>query len=189
MLGWSEIPARLYSDLTEAERDEIELEENEERLPLSPYELSKQMVRKAEKVAPIIAEKRKQALSLMMHEDKMGQSVISSTVDEIKETRGRKSQYAVPHKDIAQALGIGEGTLVRAEQHVTAVEKYPELAGLDITQKDVLTFSDWQSVLTTPLQYHACALRSMGKPSVGAPLQNLCCKMQQGFRSMLIKLS
>ena len=172
MLGWQEIPARLYSDLTEAERDEIEREENQQRLNLSPYELSKQKVQKAEKVAPVIAEKRKQVLSLMMHEDKVGQSDISSTSDEIKNKKnpGRKSDFGAPKKDIAQALGISEGALVAAKQHVAAVEKYPELAGPGIPQKDVLTFSDWQSVLTTPLQYHACALRSMGKPSVGAPL-------------------
>ena len=167
MLGWSEIPARLYSELTDDERREIELEENLRRKDLTPYERSKTLDNLVKKAAEVLAG--------------------SAKTDRSK--GGRPSKLAVSEVAVSKRINVPQKTINDAQRHVAAVEKYPELAGLDITQKDVLTFSDWQSVLTTPLQYHACALRSMGKPSVGAPLQNLCCKMQQGFRSMLIKLS
>jgi ParB-like chromosome segregation protein Spo0J len=114
LLGWSEIPARLFQDLTDKERREIELEENMRRKDLTPYEQSKELVKKAKKIAP----------------------VISTAVVE-KDSRGRKTQHEAPKKDIAQALGIGASSLVRAEQHVAAVEKYPELSVVP-TQKDAV---------------------------------------------------
>jgi nitrogen fixation protein len=103
-LGWTEIPARLYADLTENERAEIELEENKQRLNLSPEELSKQIIYQAKNTTALLS---------------------SETED--KKPRGHKRTYDVPKKDIADALGIGVATLVAAEQHITATERYPVL--------------------------------------------------------------
>ncbi len=44
--------------------------------------------------------------------------------------------------DIAQALGKGEATLIRAEQHVSAAARYPELAAPDIPQRDALALAE-----------------------------------------------
>ena len=57
---------------------DIELEENEQRQPLTPAELSKEMVHQAGRVAP----------------------TISSAIDE-KKPQGRKRQYAAPKEDVA----------------------------------------------------------------------------------------
>jgi len=119
LLGWTEIPVRLYKDLTDQERAEMELDENRCRKDLTPFEKSKQTLRNAEVAA----------------------KVISSTVEEIKpQNAGRKSSFEVSKQEIAKSLGIGVGTLVRSEQHVEAVEKYPELASIP-TQKDALTIA------------------------------------------------
>jgi ParB-like chromosome segregation protein Spo0J len=123
-LGRAEIDARFYEELTEDERNEIELEENLQRLNLSATELSNQIVHQAIKIAPIISTKIvEKEISL-----ESGKS----------ETRGRKSAHGVPKKDIAQALGISTSTLVAAEQHVAAVEEFPEISNIP-TQKDALT--------------------------------------------------
>lgn len=116
-LGRPEIDARFYSELTEDERRELELEENLQRKDLTPFEASRQLVTKAEKVAPII--------SVTMTEKKSG------------ETRGRKSQHQAPREDIANAVGVSEATLRRAEEHVEAVIKYPELSVVP-TQKGAI---------------------------------------------------
>jgi ParB-like chromosome segregation protein Spo0J len=119
ILKWTEIPVRLYSELTEDERREIELEENLQRKDLTPYELSRAIVSEAMKVAPLI----------------------STKVVEIEKPKkaGRKSTYEAPKKDVAQAIGESTSNLVRAEQHVAAVTKYPELAVVAPTQKDAIT--------------------------------------------------
>lgn len=116
-LGWTEIDVRPYSELSDDERWEIELEENIRRKDLTPLEVSKQIAKNANKVAPFI----------------------SATVAEIKagETRGRKSKGAAPKEDVAKALGVSEGALRNAEQHVEAVTKYPELSVVP-TQKGAI---------------------------------------------------
>jgi hypothetical protein len=114
-LGWDVIDVRAYGELTEQERAEIELEENIRRKDLTPIELSKEHVRRAATVAPVI-----------------------SSVTEEKDPRGRKRQHAAPKEEIAKALGVGVGTIVRAEQHVEAAETYPELAAADIPQRDAI---------------------------------------------------
>ncbi|MDP9478042.1 MAG: ParB N-terminal domain-containing protein [Actinomycetota bacterium] len=115
-LGWSEVDARSMGELAEAELREIEAEENERRKDLTPYELSKRMVRKA----------RKEAETISTAAVEIKPEAISSPCEE-KDPRGRKSDYGVPKKDAAQAAGLSTSALVRAEQHVAAVEKYPEL--------------------------------------------------------------
>jgi hypothetical protein len=96
--------------LTEQERLEIELEEHIRRKELTPSEVSKELVRKAEKIAPVLP---------------------SAVVG--KKPRGEKRTYAAPKEDVAAALGVGKGTLVNAEQHVAAA-KYPELAAPGSTE-------------------------------------------------------
>ena len=96
----------------------IELEENEQRKDLTPGELSKQTVRKAVQVAP----------------------AISSVIEE-KKPQGRKRTYAAPKGEVAEAIGVSTGTLVNAEQHVAAMERYPELAAPDIPQRKAIAMA------------------------------------------------
>jgi ParB-like chromosome segregation protein Spo0J len=125
ILKWTEIPARLYSELTADERNQIELEENRRRKDLTPYEVSKEIVDEAKKVAPLVAAAEKDG-------------DLSSTVEDKKPRPGRRT-YEAPKKEVAKAIGESVGTLVRAEQHVAAVTKYPELAVVAPTQKDAIT--------------------------------------------------
>jgi hypothetical protein len=115
LLGWTEIDVRYKTDLSEKEKREIELEENLRRKDLTEYELSKEMVRKAKEIAPII----------------------SSKLDE-KDPRGRKSQMGAPKEDIAKAIGTSKPELVRAEQHVATAETYPFMQKPDWKQSHVL---------------------------------------------------
>ncbi len=127
-LGWSEIDARSMGELTEAELRKIEAEENLRRKDLTPYEWSKEMVRKAREAAETISnaalEIDPKDISSTV-EEKEPQVISTHCVE--KDPRGRKSDYGVPKKDAAQAAGYSASALVNAEQHVAAVDRYPEL--------------------------------------------------------------
>lgn len=56
MLGWESIEVRDLGELSEAERDEIELEENARRKDLTPYERSKTLVKLAETAQRVLKE-------------------------------------------------------------------------------------------------------------------------------------
>ncbi len=56
ILKWKEIPCRLYGDLTDKERQEIELEENIRRKDLTAAERSKTLVDLAEVAADVLRE-------------------------------------------------------------------------------------------------------------------------------------
>ena len=152
-LGRTEVEARSMGDLTDAELREIEAEENRRRKDLTPYEWSKEMVRKAREAAEVI--------SSTVEEKKP--EVISSPTEE-KDPRGRKSEYGVPKKDAAQAVGRSVGALVNAEKHVAAVEKYPELK--DVSQGRAIEVGKRLDELPEPQREEGLrALR--GEPTVG----------------------
>lgn len=119
ILGWNEIEARDYGELTDEELREIELEENLRRKDLTPYEQARELVRKAEQIAPAISDKLSE-----------------------KAPQGRKSTYGAPKEDIAQALGKSDFSIRQAEQHVAIAEEIPELQGPDWKQSYVLAFKE-----------------------------------------------
>lgn len=159
VLGWMEIPCRLYDELSEDERREIELEENVRRKDLTPFEASRQLVKQAETVAPFISD--------AVSEKKEG------------ETRGRKSHHEAPKEEIAKAIGVSDATLRRAEQHVEAVTKYPELsvvptqkAAIDAAkQLDSMPERERQSALSRLASEGGKAVAAITgkKPSTSAP--------------------
>jgi len=53
----------------------------------------------------------------------------------------QEPSYAAPKEDVAQAVGVGKATLVRAEQHVEAGTTYPELIARDIPQRDAIAMA------------------------------------------------
>jgi hypothetical protein len=121
-LGRTEIEVRVFEDLTEAERREIELEENLRRKDLTPYERSKNLVQLATSAAA------------RLHDQGQTSADFSSTVDE-KSPRGRP-QRADAEAKVAAELGVAQSTLTLAKQHTKAVARYPELQGL--TQREAL---------------------------------------------------
>lgn len=119
-LGWTEIDVRAYGDLSEAERREIELEENLRRKDLTPYERSKTMVERATVAAEALR----------------GEAEFSSHSDE-NSREGRPSKPDARDK-VASRIGIPGTTLTKAEQHVAAAEAYPFMQGPGWKQYHVL---------------------------------------------------
>jgi hypothetical protein len=118
---WAQLPdagGHYHFHQFETSVTERELEDNIQRKDLTPAELSKEMVRKAERVAPAI-----------------------STVSVEKNPQGRKRTYAAPKVDVAQAIGVSTGALVNAEQHVAAMERYLVLGGPEVSQKQALAMA------------------------------------------------
>lgn len=107
-LGHVTIPARDIGDLTAAELREIELEENIRRKDLTEYERSRFMVQRAEVVKEISRDE------------------FRSTVER-KPVDGRPAETG-SLRDVARRLGSSPQTIMRAQQHVAAVEAHPELA-------------------------------------------------------------
>lgn len=129
MLGWSMVPVTYLGDLTEAERREIELEENLRRKDLTAYEENKALVVKVERTAEAI-----------------------STKLEEKAPQGRKADYSAPKADIAQATGSSVGAIVRAEQHVETAESYPFMQSPDWSQNAVLTARKQLEAMPEPVR-------------------------------------
>ena len=110
MLGWTAAPARLFESLSDAEAREIELEENENRKDFTQAERERTF------------EKSKQ----MVEDSKTADEAISlAGKEKTKNPRGRKRKGKSTKKDIAEAMGVSEATLIHAEQHVEFAERYP----------------------------------------------------------------
>lgn len=110
-LGWDDIPVKQVGALTDAERREIELEENLRRKDLTPNERSRTMVRLAETAREISA------------------TEIRSTPE--RNPGGGRPAEVGSYRDVAERIGVPVTTVHRAEQHVAAVQKYPELGPLN----------------------------------------------------------
>lgn len=116
ILKWSEMPARLYSELSEDERREIELEENLRRKDLTPYERSKNIVSLAGLAARQAADVRNWPETELRAESAQN----SKSAGRPKEPTSKRS--------VADKIGIPEATIRDAEKHVEAVTRYPELS-------------------------------------------------------------
>jgi ParB/RepB/Spo0J family partition protein len=121
MLKWKTIAASLLDQLTPTELREIELEENENRKPLTERERAR-----------TLASSKK-----LVENAKRAGEVISTTPVE-KDSRGRKPEHGAPKKDIAEALGVSPMTLVHAEQHISTAAQFPFMQGNQWRQSDVL---------------------------------------------------
>jgi ParB-like chromosome segregation protein Spo0J len=108
-LGWTEIPCRLFRDLSEDERLEIELEENLQRKDLTPFEQSKNLVQISQVAEKII------------------QSEFSGISRNNSEAKPGRPPKPVSEDKVAERIGVDRKTVSNAKQHVKAVETYPEL--------------------------------------------------------------
>lgn len=116
MLGWESVDVRDLGELSDAERAEIELEENARRKDLTPYERSKTLVRLAETAKTVLKEQA-----------------------EFRPDSGRNSMGRPPEpaseRAVAERIGVPRQTIQKAQQHVAAAEKYPELQAPTVTQQ------------------------------------------------------
>lgn len=142
LLGWAEIDVRFYEDLTEEERWAIELEENLHRKDLTEYERSKTLVALAETARELAQQEQTGTVTASEEKEVPRQASLPeepeafrSTVERKSRDRGRPKEPG-SYRDVAQHTGIPVATMKRAEAHVAAVEKYPELQGM--TQAEAL---------------------------------------------------
>lgn len=138
LLGWETIECHDIGEVSEAWREEVELAENEDRKDLTPYERAKSTVAEARRVAPRISAKLAENAQLHHGEDKA-------------ERPGRRT-YEAPKSDVAEAIGVSVGKLVKDEQHVAAAEKYPELQASEISQRTAIEIAKSLDVLPEPVR-------------------------------------
>jgi len=103
-LGWPHIDVRDMGELTEAERREIELEENLRRKDLTEYERSRDLSRLAETVAEVL-------------------------VNEYRPESGQKSRgqpkRPASSRAVAERIGVPRTTIQEAQTHVEVADAYP----------------------------------------------------------------
>lgn len=141
LLKWDKIDARDIGDLTEAERREVELEENLRRKDLDAYEMAKWLVTQATDIAPIIFGNLPK-----------------------KDSRGRKPKYQAPKADIAAAIGTNERDLHRAEQHVETADAFPFMQKPDWKQYHVLEARE--KLATMPEEHREKIAPMLSEPGV-----------------------
>lgn len=136
LLGWKEIDARLYSELTEDERREIELEENTRRKDLTPFEASRNLAELADTAAKVI---KKEAEELLPTVGNNSAEEVNSSDEKTSKPRGGRPATAGHIKKVSERIGKSVGAIHNAKEHVAAVTRYPELAMVAPTQKDAIT--------------------------------------------------
>lgn len=117
LLGWQEVEVRSLGELTDKEVRVIELEENLRRKDLTEHEKSKQLV----ELKRIVTEAARE-------ENCLPDRRFS---EERKGGRGKKSIGS--YRDIEERTGIDKDAFRQAEQHVQAVDSYPELSSFPKT--------------------------------------------------------
>lgn len=122
-LGWATIPVRDFGDLTDAERREIELEENLRRKDLTPFERSKTLAKQAEVAAEVLREESEpRGIPFKLNENP---------------GPGRPSKVDAKVR-IAERIGVAQSEVTKAEQHVETAEQFPFMQRPQWKQSHVL---------------------------------------------------
>jgi ParB-like chromosome segregation protein Spo0J len=160
-LGWLEIPARIYDELSEDERLLIELEENLLRKDLTPFEQSKNLVALVGTAAKVIETEKIEFPSTM---DEKSEAM---PAEDARPSIGRPAK-PVSKDRIAERVGVPRATIARAEQHVQAVESHPELK--DLTQKEAIETARALDKPSTAKLKSIVTKASIPKPSKRSPI-------------------
>lgn len=170
-LGWQEIDTRSLGELTEAERREIELEENLRRKDLTEYERSKTLKARVE-VAREIAE---------------------TCAESAQVSRPARGPARTPGsvRDLEERTGIPQSTLRKAEQHVQTVEEFLPTNGPAWPQYHVLEARSHLERIPEPERPKVAAL--IDQPAIPAKkaveiLGNLA-EMPQAERQKVLTLA
>lgn len=118
-LGWASVEARSLGDLTTAERDEIELEENLQRKDLTAHERSKTLVKLAETAKAVIQSE-------------------PTSVESPPQKSAHRPDRPGSLRDVAERIGVDPTTIVKAQQHVEIADEFPALQAPDWKQYHVL---------------------------------------------------
>jgi ParB/RepB/Spo0J family partition protein len=144
LLGWTTIPALLREDLSEAELRDIELEENENRKPLT----------EAERTRPFASSKR------LIENAKKAAEVLSAAGKTTSSKGGRPSKEGAPQKEIAASLGTSRQAVERAAHHVETAERFPFMQAGKWRQSDVLRIRE--RIAELPEEEHEQAAGVLG---------------------------
>lgn len=118
-LGWASVDVRSLGELTDAERDEIELEENLQRKDLTAGERSKTLVKLAETAKAVLIEQAE------------------LRTESVRNGPGRPKQ-AGSVRDVSERIGVPPMKIVEAQQHVEIMGTIPVLAGPEVKQYHAL---------------------------------------------------
>lgn len=126
-LKWLGVPVTLLGDLTDAERREIELEENLRRKDLTPAEETRIMVRLIEVTRGVLQNQEPEAQGFpsddfSQEQDEGGFAQVGQNLG------GRPPKRGVSLQAIAERNGISRTNLQRAEIHGEALDEYPFMA-------------------------------------------------------------
>lgn len=138
-LGEIAIEATDFGELTEAERREIELEENLQRKDLTAYERSKTIVERSEVAAQALAEKK----------------VLPESG---KSPNGRPPTGPAALAEVARYTNTPRSTIQEAQAHVATAEAFPFMQAPDWKQYQVLEAREKLERLPEPERVRAAAL-------------------------------
>jgi len=175
LLGWETIPAQLREHLSEAELRDIELEENENRKPLTERERTRTF----------------ESSTRLIENAKQAGQIISSAAEE-KDARGRKAALGAPKEEIAEALDIGVASLVRAEQHVETAQQFPFMQSGKWRQSDVLRIRERIAELPVEERASAVVLLNCAKlmdPDLAVELMDNLAAKKPAERQQIYELS
>jgi hypothetical protein len=161
--GLSEVEARVMIGLSSDEKELVELDENRQRKDFNPHELARYLMEKKAYVkAALEAMSRQQArehAEKMQEQRQAYEAKLRAAATQQEELEARLREYdarsegeepAGPHgpdhtpglRDIAERMGVGHQTLMRAETHVAALDRYPFLEHKEWSQAAALEVAE-----------------------------------------------
>lgn len=127
LLGWGSIDVRLFRDLSAAEKDQIELEENRRRKDLTPYEAAKEMLTQATEKA----------------------FAVPNSVQQ-KSGSGGRNQKPDSVRNLAAAAGVTKAQVQRAQTQVETAESFPFMQAPGWKQYHVLQAAEQLEKIPEP---------------------------------------
>lgn len=170
-LCWPQIDVRRFGGLSEAERHEIELEENLQRKDLTTAERSRTLVKLADTARTII---KKEVFT-----------------ESVKTSGGRPPKGDVPLQAVAERIGRPAQTIRDGEKHVRAMDAHPELARPGWKQYHALEAVEKLEKLPEPERQKAVALIAQPgiPPSEALPILKNLSEMDEAERDRIWTLA
>lgn len=138
-LGWESVEVRDLGELSDAERAEIELEENLQRKDLTPLERAKTVVKLAETAKTVLTEQAE------------------LRTESVQKSPGRPAEPA-SERAVAERIGVPRQTIREAQQHVEIADQIPVLAGPEVKQYHALEAREKLEKIPEPERPAAVAL-------------------------------
>lgn len=162
-LGWTEIDVRDFGALTDAERSEIELEENLRRKDLTPYERSRTLTQLADTAKAVVQaeierEARAPVEALRFTNDSDREWSADISTESVNKSRLGRPANPFAESRIAERIGVPNQTVRDARLHVETADAIPALQAPDWKQYHVLHARDMLRKLPEPERAEAAAL-------------------------------